>query len=86
MSKRSWPASPGWRGSTAPWRELVGFLRNAGTVRVKYAMLVRAITHGELLDRGVASHDGRADTKPCLTRLHDTTETLLTRNLKPSWN
>jgi ABC-type bacteriocin/lantibiotic exporter with double-glycine peptidase domain len=28
----------------APWRELVGFFRNAGTVRVKFAMLVRAIT------------------------------------------
>jgi hypothetical protein len=61
------------------WRELVGFLRKAGTVRVEYAMLVRAITHGESMDRGVASHDGRADTRPCLTRLHDTTETLLTR-------
>jgi ABC-type bacteriocin/lantibiotic exporter with double-glycine peptidase domain len=48
----------------SPWRELVCFFRNAGTVRVKYAMLVRAITHGESMDRGVAGHDGRADTKP----------------------
>ncbi len=30
-----------------PWRELVSFFRNASTVRVKYAMLVRAITHRE---------------------------------------
>ena len=30
-----------------PWRELVGFFRNASTVRVKYAMLVRAFTHRE---------------------------------------
>jgi ABC-type multidrug transport system fused ATPase/permease subunit len=27
-----------------PWRELVGFFRNASTVRVKYAMLVRSMT------------------------------------------
>jgi ABC-type bacteriocin/lantibiotic exporter with double-glycine peptidase domain len=26
-----------------PWRDLIGFFRNASTVRVKYAMLVRAI-------------------------------------------
>ena len=30
-----------------PWRELVSFFRNASTVRVKYAMLVRAFTGGE---------------------------------------
>jgi ABC-type multidrug transport system fused ATPase/permease subunit len=35
-----------------PWRELVAFFRNASTVRVKYAMLVRAIT-----DRG-STEDG----------------------------
>jgi hypothetical protein len=36
-----------------PCRELVGFFRNASTVRVKYAMLVRAITHRESMeDRG----------------------------------
>jgi ABC-type bacteriocin/lantibiotic exporter with double-glycine peptidase domain len=27
----------------APWRELVGFFRNASTVRVKYAMLASAL-------------------------------------------
>jgi ABC-type bacteriocin/lantibiotic exporter with double-glycine peptidase domain len=31
----------------APWRELVGFFRTASTVRVKYAMLVRALARGE---------------------------------------
>jgi len=31
----------------APWRELVGFFRTASTVRVKYAMLVRALVRGE---------------------------------------
>lgn len=30
-----------------PWRELVGFFRTASTVRVKYAMLVRALARGE---------------------------------------
>ena len=30
-----------------PWRELVSFFRTASTVRVKYAMLVRAITRHE---------------------------------------
>ena len=30
-----------------PWRELVSFFRNASTVRVKYAMLVRAIAPRE---------------------------------------
>jgi ABC-type bacteriocin/lantibiotic exporter with double-glycine peptidase domain len=30
-----------------PWRELMSFFRNASTVRVKYAMLVRAFTGGE---------------------------------------
>jgi ABC-type bacteriocin/lantibiotic exporter with double-glycine peptidase domain len=34
-----------------PWRELVAFFRNASTVRVKYAMLVRAITEREPGDR-----------------------------------
>lgn len=30
-----------------PWRELVGFFRTASTVRVKYAMLVRALARGD---------------------------------------
>jgi hypothetical protein len=34
---------------------------NASAVRVKYAMLVRAITHGESMDRGVPGHDARRD-------------------------
>jgi ABC-type bacteriocin/lantibiotic exporter with double-glycine peptidase domain len=33
-----------------PWRELVGFFRNASTVRVKYAMLVRAITEQKSME------------------------------------
>jgi hypothetical protein len=64
------------------WRELIGFFRNAGSVRVKYAMLVRAITHGESRSaRWQAMTDGQ--TPGCPTHLHDTTETLLTRNLNP---
>ena len=37
-----------------PWRELISFFRKASTVRVRYAMLVRAITHGESTEGGVA--------------------------------
>jgi ABC-type bacteriocin/lantibiotic exporter with double-glycine peptidase domain len=40
-----------------PWRELVSFFRNASTVRVKYAMLVRAIMDRESMEgRGVGDH------------------------------
>ena len=45
-----------------PWRELVSFFRNASTVRVKYAMLVRTITHRESMEGRVAGRHTRAGT------------------------
>ena len=51
-----------------PWRELVGFFRNASTVRVKYAMLVRAMTVRESME---VREDGPCEAEgdpPWLTR------------------
>jgi hypothetical protein len=49
------------RGSpTATGGELVGFFRTARTVRVKYAMLVRAIPHHESMEDRAAGHHEEA--------------------------
>jgi ABC-type bacteriocin/lantibiotic exporter with double-glycine peptidase domain len=46
-----------------PWRELVGFFRNASTVRVKYAMLVRAIMDRESMEGRAAGDRMRGGTR-----------------------
>jgi hypothetical protein len=45
-----------------PWRELVGLFRNASTVRVKYAMLARALTIRESMEGREAGHETTKDT------------------------
>jgi carbonic anhydrase len=63
-----------------PWRELVGFFRNASTVRVKYAMLVRAITQRESMEGGAVDIT-HGVVPPMADALHDTTEPLDSRRV-----